>query len=92
MNISSGIFLLEFYSCDSTVTDSTAGQNGGKCCLEELYEDPHNLHGSGLDGKNEDELICELRKLAVIAQNNMVNVVSLRSIPQDRDHDHIYQS
>ena len=55
------------------------------CCSEDLYEDLHNLHGSALDSKTEDELIRELRKLAVVAQNNMVNVVRLRSIPQDRD-------
>ena len=63
-----------------TVKDQLIG-----ACSPELYEDLQNLYGSALDAKTETELLKEMRDLAVIAENNMVNVVRLRSIPQDRD-------
>ena len=55
------------------------------CCSEELGDELDNFHGEKLDEKNESELISEIRKLAVVAQNNLVNIMRLRSLVQDRD-------
>ena len=55
------------------------------CCSIEFGEDLDNLHGSQLDQMEETELMAEMRKLAVVAQNNLVNIVRLRSMMQDRD-------
>ena len=55
------------------------------CCSEELSEDLYNLHGSKLDVKTEVELLTQFRTLAVVAQNNMVNIMKMRSFVQDRD-------
>ena len=38
-----------------------------------------------MDQKNEADLMSEMRKLAVVAQNNLVNIMRLRSIVQGRD-------
>ena len=55
------------------------------CCSEELGDELDNFHGEKLDEKNEKDLISEMRKLAVVAQNNLVNIMRLRSLVQDRD-------
>ena len=55
------------------------------CCSEELGDELDNFHGAQLDQKNEEELMAEMRKLAVVTQNNLVNIMKLRSIVQDRD-------
>merc|ERR1719233_2472640 len=55
------------------------------CCSEELGDELDNFHGAQLDEKNEADLMAEMRKLAVVAQNNLVNIMRLRSSVQDRD-------
>ena len=55
------------------------------CCSEELGDELDNFHGAQLDEKNEADLMAEMRKLAVVAQNNLVNIMRLRSMVQDRD-------
>ena len=64
----------------TTIRDQLVGT-----CSEELYEDMYNLLGSSIDQKTEVELMAEMKRLAVVSQNNMVNVVRLMSITQDRD-------
>ena len=55
------------------------------CCSDELSEELGNLFGEQLDNKSEEEILAEMRRLAVVAQNNLVNIVRLRSLIQDRD-------
>ena len=56
------------------------------CCSDELSEELGNLFGEQLVNKTEEELLGEMRRLAVVAQNNFVNIVRLRSLVQeDRD-------
>ena len=55
------------------------------CCSEELGDELDNFHGAQLDQKNEADLMAEMRKLAVVTQNNLVNIMRLRSMVQDRD-------
>ena len=55
------------------------------CCSEELSEDLGNLYGEQLDNKDEATLLEEMHKLAVVAQNHLVNILRLRSMVQDRD-------
>ena len=55
------------------------------CCDEELMEELNNLHGDQLDTKTEEQLMAEMKTLAIVAQNHLVNIVRLRSLVQDRD-------
>ena len=55
------------------------------CCSDELYRDLHRSLGSSLQTKTEEELIKEMKKLAVPHHSNLVNIVNLRSITQERD-------
>jgi len=55
------------------------------CCQEELAEDLGNLFGEQLDIKEENELLQEMRRLAVETQNHLVNIVRMRAMVQDRD-------
>ena len=48
------------------------------CCSEELGDELDNFHGAQLDQKNEAGLMAEMRKLAVVTQNNLVNIMRLR--------------
>ena len=52
-------------------------------CLEKLG----NLYGEQLDTKIEQQLLSDMLRLwpALVAQNNLVNIVRLRSQTQDRD-------
>ena len=53
------------------------------CCETELYRDLHYTHGTSLQEKSEEELIEEMRGLAVPHHSNLVNIVALRSATQD---------
>ena len=55
------------------------------CCSEDLIEELNNLHGDQLDTKSEEQLLSEMRTLAIVAQNHLVNIVRVRSLVQDRD-------
>ena len=55
------------------------------CCSEELLQDLENMFGAQLDQKSEVQLMADMRRLAMVAQNNLVNIVRLRSLEQDRD-------
>ena len=55
------------------------------CCNEELMQDLENMFGTQLDHKSEIELMADMCRLAVVVQNNFVNVVRLRSLEQDKD-------
>ena len=55
------------------------------CCDEELMEELNNLHGEQLDAKTEVQLLAEMKTLAIVAQNHLVNIVRVRSMVQDRD-------
>ena len=54
------------------------------CCSEELGDKLDNFHGAQLDQNYEAELMSEMQKLAVVTQNNLVNIMKLRSIVQAR--------
>ena len=45
------------------------------CCSEELLQDLENMFGAQLDQKSEVQLMADMRRLAVVAQNNLVNIV-----------------
>merc|ERR1712106_108513 len=53
------------------------------CCETDLYRDLHYTHGASLQEKTEDELIEEMRGLAVPHHSNLVNIVALRSAKQE---------
>ena len=55
------------------------------CCSEELHRDLYRSLGSSLNRMTEEELIKEMRKLAVPHHSNLVNIVSLSSFSQERD-------
>ena len=38
-----------------------------------------------MDAKTEKQLLGEMRTLAIVAQNHLVNIVRVRSLVQDRD-------
>ena len=48
-------------------------------------EELNNLHGDQLDAKTEEQVLAEMRTLAIVAQNHLVNIVRVRSLVQDRD-------
>ena len=50
------------------------------CCSEELGDELDKFHGAQLDQMNGADLMSEIRKLAVVAQNNLVNIMRLRLI------------
>ena len=50
----------------------------------------HGYLGTGVDNKSEVELLAEIKKIAVIARSNLVNVVSLMSAAQK--HGETYRS
>ena len=52
------------------------------CCSEELVRDLFRSLGSSMDTKTEQELVNEMKRLAVPHQSNLVN---LRSLSEDRD-------
>ena len=54
-------------------------------CDDELSEELGNLFGNQLDTKTEEHLLSEMRRLAVIAQNNFLNIVRHRSMVHNRD-------
>ena len=54
-------------------------------CDEDLARDLHRSMGSKLDTATEAELLLEIEHLCVIPQNNLVNVVKLLALTQDRD-------
>ena len=41
------------------------------CCSDELSEELGNLFGEHLDNKTEEEVLGEMWRLAVVAQNNI---------------------
>ena len=49
------------------------------CCETDLRRDLHRYLGTGVDHNTEVELLAEIKKIAVIARSNLVNVVSLMS-------------
>ena len=53
------------------------------CCETELYRDLHHTYGTSLQEKSEEELIEQMRGLAVPHHSNLVNIVALRSATQD---------
>ena len=55
------------------------------CCSDELIEELNNLHGDQLDAKTEEQILAEMKTLAIVAQNHLVNIVRVRSLVQDRD-------
>ena len=55
------------------------------CCTDELAEDLGNLFGDQLEVKDETQLLEEMKRLAVVSQNHLVNIVRLRAMTQDRD-------
>ena len=55
------------------------------CCSDELYRDLHRSLGTSLNSMSEEELIKEMKKLAVPHHSNLVNIVNLSSFSQERD-------
>ena len=62
------------------------------CCSEELGDELDNFYGAQLDQKNEANPMSEMRKLAVVAQNYLVNIIRLMSIVQDREEEEPFKS
>ena len=54
-------------------------------CDEDLARDLHRSMGTKLDTATEAELLLEIENFCVIPQNNLVNVVKLLALTQDRD-------
>ena len=54
-------------------------------CETELYRDLHDTFGKSLWKKMEEDLILEMRGLAVPHHSNLVSIVALRSATQERD-------
>ena len=55
------------------------------CCDEDLRRDLYRTMGAGHTDITEDQLLEEIRKLAVPHQNQLVNVVNLMGMVQDTD-------
>ena len=55
------------------------------CCYEELYYDLLRSLGSTLHTMSEDSLAKEMKRLAVPHHSNLVNIVALRFITQERE-------
>ena len=55
------------------------------CCETELRRDIHRSLGSAVQTKSEQEIMLEIKKLAVLVRSNLVNVVALMSASQERD-------
>ena len=53
------------------------------CCETDLRRDLHRYLGTGVDTKSENELLTEIKRIAVITRSNLVNVVSLMSAAQE---------
>ena len=69
-------------SCDITDEHSVRDQLRA-ACNEDLKRDLYSCFGSKLQTFTEPELLTEMEKLAVLAQNNLVNVVQLLALTQD---------
>ena len=54
-------------------------------CDDDMSEELGNLFGNQLDTKTEEQLLSEMRRLAVIDQNNFLNIVRHRSMVHSRD-------
>ena len=55
------------------------------CCSDEIYRDLFRTLGSSLHTLTEDAMIKEMRRLAVPHHSNLVNIVAMRSVTQERD-------
>ena len=71
-------------SCDITDEHSVRDQLRAACDEDlKLKKDLFSSCGSKLKTFTEPELLAEIEKLAVLAQNNLVNVVQLLALTQD---------
>ena len=55
------------------------------CCSEEIYRDLFRTLGSSPHTLTEDVGIKEMKRLAVPHNSNLVNIVAMRSVTQERD-------
>ena len=55
------------------------------CCSEELYREMLQTLGSSYSSTTEDNLIKEMKKYSVPHHSNLVSIVQLRSLPQERE-------
>ena len=55
------------------------------CCHEDLKKDLYSLLGTGWNTLTEQQLLEKIENIAVLAQNNLVNVVHLLAMAQDRE-------
>ena len=55
------------------------------CCSEELYREMLQTLGSSCSYTTEDNLMKEMKKLSVPHDSNLVNIVQLRSLTQERE-------
>lgn len=58
-----------------------------ECCEEDLLLDLHRSSGPKLDTMTEDELLAEMKKLAVRGESQLISRVHLRSMCQDHNED-----
>ena len=54
-------------------------------CNEELRRNLHNCLGTKLENLTEQQLMDEIQKTAVLAQNNLVKIVQLLALFQERE-------
>ena len=55
------------------------------CCSEELYREMLQTLGSSYSSTTEDNLIKEMKKYSVPHHSNLVSIVQLRSLTQERE-------
>ena len=68
------------------ITDETETRDQLRsACHEDLNRGLYNCLGSRLESLTEQQMLDEIEKLAVLAQNNLVNVVHLLALSQDRE-------
>ena len=74
------------YKRSCGITDETETRDQLRAaCQEDLRRDLFSCLGSKLDTLTEQQLLDEIEKLAVLQQNNLVKVVNLLALSQDRE-------
>ena len=74
------------YKRSCGITDETEIRDQLRwACHEDLHRDLFSCLGSKLETLTEQQMLDEIEKLAVLSQNNLVNVVHLLALSQDRE-------
>ena len=74
------------YKRSCGITDETEIRDQLRwACHEDLHRDLFSCLGSKLETLTEQQMLHEIEKLAVLSQNNLVKVVHLLALSQDRE-------